>query len=206
MGGMPGSPDLHGSPQAVFTSFKLPKPGGESSLSGSGGPSEPIPSPLPTTPQSPGGFGSRLFPMGLGNPPLGPAGLLNSPPKVSAPLGGLPALADQLMMSSPPKPKEESNNNHKEEDNDSPPGSPLPKKESSGSEQGTPPKHQGLIKAKGTYYPLTAFPTNMPQGPVMRNRGESPPRVEQPVSGKSKTNQNIWDFSPERKTLISIKI
>ena len=141
MGGMPGSPDLHGSPQAVFTSFKLPKPGGESSLSGSGGPSEPIPSPLPTTPQSPGGFGSRLFPMGLGNPPLGPAGLLNSPPKVSAPLGGLPALADQLMMSSPPKPKEESNNNHKEEDNDSPPGSPLPKKESSGSEQGTPPKH-----------------------------------------------------------------
>ena len=204
MGGMPGSPDLHGSPQAVFTSFKLPKPGGESSLSGSGGPSEPIPSPLPTTPQSPGGFGSRLFPMGLGNPPLGPAGLLNSPPKVSAPLGGLPALADQLMMSSPPKPKEEANNNHKEEDNDSPPGSPLPKKESSGSEQGTPPKHQGLIKAKGTYYPLTAFPTNMPQGPVMRNRGESPPRVEQPVSGK--TNQNIWDFSPERKTLISIKI
>ena len=206
MGGVPGSPDLHGSPQAVFTSFKLPKPGGESSLSGSGGPSEPIPSPLPTTPQSPGGFGSRLFPMGLGNPPLGPAGLLNSPPKVSAPLGGLPALADQLMMSSPPKPKEESNNNHKEEDNDSPPGSPLAKKESSGSEQGTPPKHQGLIKAKGTYYPLTAFPTNMPQGPVMRNRGESPPRVEQPVSGKSKTNQNIWDFSPERKTLISIKI
>ena len=202
MGGMPGNPDLHGSPQAVFTSFKLPKPGGGSESTAN---SEPSPSPVPTTPQSPGGFGSRLFPMGLGNPPT-PAGLLGSPPKVSAPLGGLPALADQLLMSSPPKPKEESNNNHKaEEDNESsPPGSPLPKKESSGSEQGSPPKHQGLIKAKGTYYPLTAFPTNMPQGPVMRNRGESPPRVEQPVSGK--TNQNIWDFSPERKTLISIKI
>ena len=27
-------------------------------------------------------------------------------------------------------------------------------------------------KAKGTYYPLTAFPTSMPQGPVMHKDGD----------------------------------
>ncbi len=36
----------------------------------------------------------------------------------------------------------------------------------------TPPKQQGLIKARGTYYPLTAFPTSMPQGAVMRKEAE----------------------------------
>ena len=40
------------------------------------------------------------------------------------------------------------------------------------------------IKAKGTYYPLTAFPTNMPQGPVMRKGDESPP-CHEPSPGKT---------------------
>jgi hypothetical protein len=42
---------------------------------------------------------------------------------------------------------------------------------------GSPPKGSPVaqIKAKGTYYPLTAFPTKMPQGAVMR-RDPSPPR------------------------------
>ena len=177
MGGLPGAPDLHGSPQAVFTSFKLPKPGGE--------PAPVSDSVSPVSTNNPAGLGSRLFPMGLGAPP-GPPNVLNSPPKINAPLGGLPALADQILMTQNKSVAEQENNNNQQNKEDSeensPPSSPLPNK-SSGSEQGTPPKHQGLIKAKGTYYPLTAFPTNMPQGPVMR-RGESPPRVEQPVSGR----------------------
>ena len=65
--------------------------------------------------------------------------------------------------------------------------------EESHSDEVTPPKNQGLIKviitrarsrdfilhtdhvlsqARGTYFPLTAFPTHMPQGSVM---GASPP-------------------------------
>ncbi len=187
---------MHGSPQAVFTSFKLPKPGGDSPGMTGHGPISPV------TSVGAAGFGSRLFPMGLGNPPTplvtpgGPNNNIVTPPKVSAPLGGLPALADQILMqqqlnnSANSEPASESNNNKSsaKEDSVSPPGTPPPAKrrndgESSGSE-GTPPKNQGLIKAKGTYYPLTAFPTSMPQGPVMRRDG-SPPRTEQSSSGKS---------------------
>ena len=54
----------------------------------------------PITSQS-GGFGSRLFPLGLGNLPTPPGSnnlLQSSPPKVNAPLGGLRALADQIVM------------------------------------------------------------------------------------------------------------
>ena len=89
------------------------------------------------------------------------------------------------------KEEEESNNNRPDSEHGdreasrSPPGTPPPSKrkpEGDLSSEGTPPKNQGLIKAKGTYYPLTAFPTNMPQGPVMRRVGESPPR-EQVTSG-----------------------
>ena len=180
---MPGSADLHGSPQAVFTSFKLPKPGDPQTPPGGPGPG------LGPGPLSPAGasnsvgaagFGSRLFPMGLGNPPSN--SVHASPPKVSAPLGGLPALADQILMQHQQRKEEESNNNKPDpgsrEVSRSPPSTPPPSKrkpDGDSSSEGTPPKNQGLIKAKGTYYPLTAFPTNMPQGPVMR-RGESPPR------------------------------
>ena len=47
---------------------------------------------------------------------------------------------------------QESNNNNQSENESS-------------SEEVTAPKNQGLIKAKGTYFPLTAFPTSMPQVP-----------------------------------------
>ena len=51
------------------------------------------------------------------------------------------------------------------------------KADADSGDESTPPKNKGLIKAVGTYYPLTAFPTNMPQGPVMR-QAQSPPRTE----------------------------
>ena len=97
------------------------------------------------------------------------------------------------------KVEEESNNNRPDSENGdieasrSPPGTPPPSKRKPegdlSSEQGTPPKNQGLIKAKGTYYPLTAFPTNMPQGPVMRRAGESPPR--EPVTSGDEVSPTI---------------
>jgi len=55
--------------------------------------------------------------------------------------------------------------------------------------EGSPPKGYpaGQIKAKGTYYPLTAFPTKMPQGAVM-HRDNSPPRERASgSSGKEKS-------------------
>ena len=201
----------------MFTSFKLPKPGGGSVGGGIGpgganltiGPGGPEGRPIMTSPgpvspvTSQSGFGSRLFPIGLGNlPPTTPGSnntLHSSPPKINAPLGGLPALADQLLMQQAIQLKDkddleaESNNNRLVSPSRSPvpasppptkirPGGPVDAGDSSGSE-GTPLKNQqGLIKAKGTYYPLTAFPTSMPQGPVMRS--ESPPHVEPASSGE----------------------
>ena len=157
----------------------------------------------PITSQSGGfGFGSRLFPPGLGNLPT-PLGsnnpLQSSPPKVNAPLGGLPALADQILMQQAIQLKDRDDLEAREDNNNrlgvSPSRSPLPASpppsktrgsggleagDSSGSE-GTPLKNQGgQIRPKGTYYPLTAFPTSMPQGPVMRC--ESPPHEEMPAS------------------------
>lgn len=206
--GYPGSnAELHGSPQAVFTSFKLPKPG----QPGSGllAPNNDYPGPpqLPRLPQFPqlpvslvststnqSGLGSRLFPMGLISPPGMQPMEQPSPPKVSAPLGGLPALEDQIM--SRQKMVEDAHRNSEDEferSQRSPPSTPPPSKRRAAegepgtpSSEDTPPKNQGLIKAKGTYYPLTAFPTNMPQGTVMRQRGESPPRSsEGPNSGRT---------------------
>ena len=52
------------------------------------------------------------------------------------------------------------------------------KDESANSSLETSPSGAKAIKARGTYYPLTAFPTSMPQGPVMRKGDESPPRHE----------------------------
>ena len=55
---------------------------------------------------------------------------------------------------------QESNNNNQSENESS-------------SEEVTPPKNQGLIKARGTYFPLTAFPTSMPQVTASRHKRES---------------------------------
>ena len=57
------------------------------------------------------------------------------------------------------------------------------KDESSNSPSESSPSGAKAIKARGTYYPLTAFPTSMPQGPVMRKEDESPSRTEA-ASGK----------------------
>ena len=40
-----------------------------------------------------------------------------------------------------------------------------------------------LLQARGTYFPLTAFPTNMPQGSVMR-RDSTPPTNERSLFGE----------------------
>ncbi len=193
---------MHGSPQAVFTSFKLPKPGQPGG--GSGGPATtPSPAEFPSLPLSPvtsmpSGLGSRLFPMGMA--PVPQSGL----PKIQAPLGGLPALADQLSQQakkeSPVKASQDDEGKDEEEKEPaerSPPSTPPPaKRRNEGTESGSnsddsPPKNQGMIKAKGTYYPLSAFPTNMPQGPVMR-RDESPPRPEQQNSGRPERNNTSF--------------
>ena len=83
---------------------------------------------------------------------------------------------------------QESNNNNQSENESS-------------SEEVTPPKNQGLIKARGTYFPLTAFPTSMPQGSVMRATSSPPVSAEQlatpaddaspPISMKSKIGVNF---------------
>ena len=67
--------------------------------------------------------------------------------------------------------KIQENNNNNQSENES------------SSEEVTPPKNQGLIKARGTYFPLTAFPTSMPQGPIMR-RDSTPPGSERPVQSE----------------------
>ena len=135
----------HTSPQAVFTSFKLPKPGSGAS------PSQlQLPSTTTTTtvaaepPLLPVRYGSSP------NPPTSPQ-LPSTPPasKMSAPLGGLPGMVSQLDTSD----KMDATSPAKMDQDDNSPRNLA----------------GGLIKAKakGTYYPLTAFPTNMPQGPVM---------------------------------------
>lgn len=56
----------------------------------------------------------------------------------------------------------------------------------------TSPGGAKAIKAKGTYYPLTAFPTSMPQGPVMRKGDESPTQNE-PLSGRTSKSRSRLD-------------
>ena len=51
------------------------------------------------------------------------------------------------------------------------------------TDDSSPPKSQGLIKSRGTYFPLTAFPTSMPQGSVMR-RDLSPPGTDKSIVGQ----------------------
>ena len=70
---------------------------------------------------------------------------------------------------------QESNNNNQSENESS-------------SEEVTPPKNQGLIKAKGTYFPLTAFPTSMPQVPNLISstsfKGTKGPHIKSSSTGK----------------------
>jgi hypothetical protein len=100
---------------------------------------------------------------------------------MSAPLGGLPAMASQFAAAAAAAaavankaPSEGSIQSPPATGGDlsksSSPSETTPKKNSEtgeNSDDSSPPKNHGLIKARGTYYPLTAFPTSMPQGPVM---------------------------------------
>ena len=172
--------DMIGSPQAVFTSFKLPKPG-NMDLN------------LPTSP-----FG-RFPPMPFQTTTTTPSG--SAPRVLSAPLGGLPAVDSQVAarqqqqhqqqhhhyqqpqrrLSTPDRDSDDDDDQDADVDVSPAKISRISETESrhdrGGSSDESPPKAQGLIKDKGTYYPLTAFPTTMPQGPVMHRDG-SPPRSE----------------------------
>eukprot|EP00095_Tigriopus_kingsejongensis_P007059 maker-scaffold146_size311726-snap-gene-2.24 protein:Tk07059 transcript:maker-scaffold146_size311726-snap-gene-2.24-mRNA-1 annotation:"transcription factor castor" len=186
--------DFASSPQAVFTSFKLPKPG-----AGQGGMEM-----------------SHLHPFGLGNFP----GNVKANAVMNAPLGGLPAMASQIAHAQQFKSVETSKASEMR-----PGKTPSPQRSHSSSPlafdaksyaghaedltsddadknaEMTTPKSQGLIKARGTYYPLTAFPTNMPQGSVMRKDDASSPNnnagssssdeVSPTVSLKSKLGMNF---------------
>ena len=89
---------------------------------------------------------------------------------------------DENLSSDPTDDAIEGNNNNEAKTNPNSLGSKsstaLRKDESANSSLETSPGGSKAIKAKGTYYPLTAFPTSMPQGPVMRKGDESPPRNE----------------------------
>ena len=178
----------------MFTSFKLPKPGPAPELplatSHAPGPAHhpfsvsSLRPPLPhfSSPQ----FGSGQEPINLG-PSLAAAARAEQGEGPTAP--GPPGPEDVQKI-------QENNNNNQSEGE-------------SNSDEVTPPKNQGLIKvmsetqpglfpamlltcypanllpaqARGTYFPLTAFPTSMPQGSVMR-RDSSPPPTEKSVYGE----------------------
>merc|ERR1719412_714317 len=176
-----------GTPQAVFTSFKLPKPG----MAGLPGPEFPS---IQSGPGSPYSFSvaparppvphfttttqfSCLKPEASSDSVINPGPNHHTEAKKEhreTPTAPLSAEEDLQKI-------QENNNNNQSENESS-------------SEEVSPPKNQGLIKARGTYFPLTAFPTSMPQGSVMR-RDTTPPGGEKslleetspPVSMKSKT-------------------
>lgn len=228
-GAMGHPADYHNSsPQAVFTSFKLPKPGSAASAAAAAAVTTAVSSPSllrpsPAVMSSPLGAmmaaGGMLPDLSKFNPnnPLGlptPVSQSSKPPNIlSAPLGGLPAMASQLQAAAARMKAEDAAAALAGEDLDrgsnhsaspGPPGTPRTPPPSatkrvsnntsigsgegepnnSSADEGSPPKNQGLIKARGTYYPLTAFPTSMPQGPVMRREDGSPPRTEASNSGK----------------------
>ena len=75
-------------------------------------------------------------------------------------------------------------------------GTTTPTKSDKGeaASEDSPPKSQGLIKARGTYYPLTAFPTSMPQGAVMRkDEDESSPNKSDTSSSAPLSNSGKLD-------------
>ena len=95
-------------------------------------------------------------------------------------------IEDDNISSDPTDNAIEGNNNNEAKTNSlsSKQTSVMRKDESANSSIETSPGGSKAIKAKGTYYPLTAFPTNMPQGPVMRKGDESPP-CHEPSPGKT---------------------
>ena len=61
--------------------------------------------------------------------------------------------------------------------------------EGGNSVEESPPKYgsAGKIKASGIYYPLSAFPTSMPQGPVM----SSPPTTVSNEGSANTSGKNV---------------
>jgi hypothetical protein len=187
---------MMGSPQAVFTSFKLPKP--------NSGDLHHLP-PMPSSPFA------RFPSMPFQASATTPSSASSTPRVLSAPLGGLPAVDSQVaarqqqqqqqqqhqpqqLHQQPARHLRTPERNSDDEDDDDVVDDTTPTKKrrlsevesrhDRGSSDESPPKAQGLIKARGTYYPLTAFPTTMPQGPVMHRDG-SPPRTESQPSKNS---------------------
>lgn len=145
---------------------------------------------------------------------------------LSAPLGGLPAMASQIeeaaeeksstsingstqekddsnqdsdeenLPSESPDDAIEGNNNIEHKTNSNAINMKLTptqrKDESANSSLETSPSGAKAIKARGTYYPLTAFPTSMPQGPVMRKGDESPPRHESAPGRKTNLYNKLY--------------
>ena len=64
--------------------------------------------------------------------------------------------------------------------------------EGGNSVEESPPKYgsAGKIKASGIYYPLSAFPTSMPQGPVM----SSPPTTVSNEGSANTSGRNLLPF------------
>ena len=142
---------------------------------------------------------------------------------ITAPLGGLPAMASQIAATQKAmvarineEKKEQSEQEEEEPDVQSvtpppPPATPPPTSSATGTPtkegsevEDTPPKQSGLIKAKGTYYPLSAFPTSMPQGTVLRKENnDSPPKTDASSSSAGESTQ----FSTlETETSIEIEV
>jgi len=190
-GGSAGAP---GMPQAVFTSFKLPKPGTAMaptdfsapaySSSAMGMTNSPFSfSVSPLRPPVPHFTTTTQFDIKPPGPEVSGINLGPTPPEETphAPTAPQPQQEDGIQK------VQESNNNNQSENESS-------------SEEVTPPKNQGLIKARGTYFPLTAFPTSMPQGSVMRSTASPPASEAQtlpsdeaspPISMKSKIGVNF---------------
>jgi len=171
-GGSSASP---GTPQAVFTSFKLPKPG------------PPMPPDFPGLQGPVSSHSPYSFSVAPIRPPIPqfttttqfdmktePGQNITSESAINLGPNSIQEAKKEL-CENPTAPvsqediqKIQENNNNNQSENES------------SSEEVTPPKNQGLIKARGTYFPLTAFPTSMPQGPIMR-RDSTPPGSERPV-------------------------
>ncbi len=188
-----GSHDFNASPQAVFTSFKLPKPGGTGPAVSTTAPSGPPPPSSAAELLAAAAAAEARFPLGGGAAGATDNKFLGSVTKMSAPLGGLPAMASQFAAAAAAaaaavqRDTDAEKTEDKAREESKSPSSDLatankdanslentPQKSSEGVGEGnsgddTPPKNSGMIKARGTYYPLTAFPTTMPQGPVMNS-------------------------------------
>ena len=115
-------------------------------------------------------------------------------------------IEDDNISSDPTDNAIEGNNNNEAKTNslNSKQPSVMRKDESANSSIETSPGGSKAIKAKGTYYPLTAFPTNMPQGPVMRKGDESPP-CHEPSPGKPCSPILVSIYSSQHLILTGLK-